>query len=109
MSKTNRRGERLHNEKKIKKNRFRDLICEHHGSAPNWFNSYSKKEQERRIGKLTTHRENWHCRCDWCLGGKILKENQAELDFRETTKELEMNVSNTNNVNRVNRIGRGCL
>jgi len=82
------RAERRSRTEKIAEKRFRQLYCDYHGTPNAWFyRRYDEEERAKAKGKCRNRRDSWRCRCDYCLGGLILKQGVADQNFREQLED----------------------
>jgi hypothetical protein len=82
------RAERRNRTEKIAKKRFRSLYCNHHGTPEKWFfRVYDETEQARNYGRCRDRIYSWRCRCEWCRGGMIVKQDIADFEYMEGLSE----------------------
>lgn len=97
------KGERRNRTAKIADKRFRQLYCNYHGTPERWFYRADKKKQAKRKGQCRDRIYSWRCRCEWCRGGSILKQDIADLELMEGLDEaLHMNTKINQSVHRIN-------
>lgn len=81
------RSERRARTAKIAKKRFSELYCNYNGKPNRWFLRYSKHKQAKSKGECRDRRYGWRCRCEWCLGGVIKREEIADFNFTESLND----------------------
>jgi hypothetical protein len=81
------RCERRYRTQKIAKKRFQEVYCGYNGKPTKWFLRYSKKEQEKCIGKCRNRITIWRCKCEWCLGSVVKLEEISNINFNESLND----------------------